>query len=278
MPDAKQSPILEVRDLSVRTRAGLPILQNVSLSVGPCCVHGLIGPSGAGKSTLLKCLNRLIDLDAGLVVDGDIQFRGESIYTPGIDVDSLRSSIAMIFQQPVVFPGSIADNVAFGVKRVHRPSRKQLPEIVEQALLQTALWDEVKDRLKAPASQLSVGQQQRLCLARGLALDPDVILMDEPTSALDPRSTEAIEQLILTLKQDRSIVLVTHDTNQARRVTDWLECLCIIDGCGQVADSACCDAMFDSPSCQAVAEYLQVERSEGARNHSVTADDAPTCC
>ena len=246
------------------------------MTVDPCCAHGLIGPSGVGKSTLLKCLNRLTDLDAGLIVDGDIRFHGESIFANGIDVDTLRARIAMIFQQPVVFPGSIADNVAFGVKRVHRPSRRELPGIVENALHQAALWDEVKDRLRNPASQLSVGQQQRLCLARGLALDPDVILMDEPTSALDPRSTEAIEQLILTLKQDRSIVLVTHDTGQARRVTDWLECVCVIDDCGQIADSACCDAMFHSPSCQAVAEYLQVDRP--VKDGLEKKDDAPSCC
>jgi phosphate transport system ATP-binding protein len=210
-----------------------------------------------------------------LVVDGDIRFYDESIFASGIDVDTLRERIAMIFQQPVVFPGSIADNVAFGVKRVHRPSRRELPNIIENALHQAALWDEVKVRLKHPATQLSVGQQQRLCLARGLALDPDVILMDEPTSALDPRSTEAIEQLILTLKQDRAIVLVTHNTRQARRVTDWLECVCVIDGCGQIADSACCDAMFHSPSCQAVAEYLQVERP---RDEKPQKHDAPSCC
>ncbi len=272
-------PILEARDLSVSTRAGTPILRKVSLSAAPNRVHGLIGPSGAGKSTLLKCLNRLIDLDPGLVVDGDVRFHGESIFAPGTDVDALRARIAMIFQQPVVFPGSIAENVAFGVKRVRRPSRKELPGIVEQALRQAALWDEVKDRLKNPATQLSVGQQQRLCLARGLALDPDVILMDGPTSALDPRSTEAIEQLILTLKQDRAIILVTHDTGQARRVTGWLECLCVIDGCGQVADSACCDAMFDSPGCQAVADYLQIDRSaENARTQDDDATTTASCC
>ena len=272
---SKIPPVLEVRDLSVSTRSGTAILRKVSMSVEPCRVHGLIGPSGAGKSTLLKCLNRLTDLDAGLVVEGDVRFHGESIFAAGIDVDTLRARIAMIFQQPVVFPGSIADNVAFGVKRVHRPSRRELSGIVENALHQAALWDEVKDRLKNPATQLSVGQQQRLCLARGLALDPDVILMDEPTSALDPRSTEAIEQLILTLKQNRAIVLVTHDTGQARRVTDWLECVCVIDGCGQVADSACCDAMFHSPSCQAVAEYLQVDRP---LEEELETDDATSCC
>jgi len=252
------TPILSVEQIHV-TAGSTTILEEASFTVMPTGVHGLIGPSGAGKSTLLRCLNRLTDLDDGLKVSGDVRFQGESIFRRGIDVDGLRARIAMIFQQPVVFPGSIRDNVVFGARRVLRLSKAELAATTERALRQAALWDEVKDRLRSSAETLSVGQQQRLCLARGLALDPAVILMDEPTSALDPKSTEAIEQLILELKEDRAIVLVTHDTQQARRLTDWLECVCVIDGAGRIVDSACCDAMFDSPKCREVADYLQMD-------------------
>ncbi|MGH8005934.1 MAG: phosphate ABC transporter ATP-binding protein [Candidatus Binatia bacterium] len=249
------TPILQVQRLTVKA-GKREILRNVDLSVRPGQVFGIIGPSGAGKSTLLKCLNRLIDLTPGLRVDGDVRFHGHSIYCNGTDVDSLRARVGMLFQQPVVFPCSIFHNVIFGVRHLRRLSRKRLAETAEYALREAALWEEVKDRLHEPALRMSVGQQQRLCLARTLAVGSEVILMDEPTSALDPKATEAIEELIVRLKHRHAIVLVTHNISQARRVTDWLACVCVRDGAGEVVESACCDAMLGNPQCREAVEYL----------------------
>ena len=226
-------PILQTRGLSV-TAGTRTLLRNVSLDIAPNQVFGLIGPSGAGKSTLLRCLNRLIELTPSLRVQGDVRFQGESILHRLTDADALRARIGMLFQQPVVFPTSVFKNVIFGVKHLGIARKADLPGVAEQALREAALWDEVKDRLHQPALRLSVGQQQRLCLARALASKPEVILMDEPTSALDPRSTESIERLVATLKADRAIVLVTHNVRQARKLADQLACLCVRDGAGEV--------------------------------------------
>ncbi|MEO8353536.1 MAG: ATP-binding cassette domain-containing protein, partial [Chthoniobacteraceae bacterium] len=201
-------------------------------------------------------LNRLADLIPGLEVTGDVRLRGESIYAPGTDLNSVRARIGMLFQQPVVFPASIMENVLFGAKRLCPLNRAARHELVESALREAALWEEVRDRLHAPALALSVGQQQRLCLARALAVEPEVILMDEPTSALDPKSTQAIEALILRLKTNRTIVLVTHNLAQARRVTDWLACVCVRDGVGEIVENACCDAVLENPQCREVIDYL----------------------
>lgn len=252
---ARRKAVLEMRGLNVFAGAKR-LLRDVNLAIEPGQVFGIIGPSGAGKSTLLRCLNRLIDLTPNLRVAGDIFFHGQSIRAPGTDVDVLRARVGMLFQQPVVFPKSIYENVLFGVRHLGQIRRHDWPETAERALQEAALWPEVKDRLREPALRLSVGQQQRLCLARTLAVNPEVILMDEPTSALDPKSTEAIEELILRLKERRTIVLVTHNLGQARRVTDWLTCLCVRDGAGEAAESACCDAMFTRPQCREVADYL----------------------
>jgi phosphate transport system ATP-binding protein len=256
-PAAPQGPaVLEVRDLTV-TAGKRTILRKVNLRVSANQVYGLIGASGSGKSTLLKCLNRMIDLTPGLKVSGDVLFHGHSIWDPSVRADDLRGQIGMLFQQPVVFPKSIYQNVIFGIRHLGACARSDWPEVAERALREAAIWDEVKDRLREPALRLSVGQQQRLCLARTLASEPEVILMDEPTSALDPRSTQAIEELITRLKARRSIVLVTHNTTQARRVADWLACVCVNDGAGEVMEDACCDALLDNPTCQAVVEYLR---------------------
>jgi phosphate transport system ATP-binding protein len=246
---------MRVRDLCVQA-GGRIILRSASFDVAPAQVLGLIGPSGAGKSTLLRCLNRLNDLISGLQVRGNVRLHGESVYAPGTDVNALRARVGMLFQQPVVFPTSIAENVLFGAKRLRRISWAEAAALVEEALREVALWEEVKDRLRAPGLTLSVGQQQRLCLARTLAVKPEVILMDEPTSALDPRSTQAIEELILRLKERHPIVLVTHNVAQARRVTDWIACVCVRDGAGEIVESACCDAVLDSPQCREVIDYL----------------------
>jgi phosphate transport system ATP-binding protein len=249
------APLLEARNLEVRAQ-GRPLIRNVNFGVQPGQVFGLIGPSGAGKSTLLRALNRLADLIPGLSVRGEVTLHGESIYARGVDVNALRARIGMLFQQPVVFPTSIAENVLFGAKRLRKLSRSERTELVESALTEAALWSEVKDRLRSPATVLSVGQQQRLSLARTLAVKPEVILMDEPTSALDPKSTQAIEELILRLKERHTIVIVTHNVAQARRVTDWIACVCIRDGVGEIVESACCDAVLGNPQCREVIEYL----------------------
>lgn len=247
--------VLETRGLRV-TAGHRPLLRDVSLRIMPRQVFGIIGPSGAGKSTLLRCLNRLVDLTPGLRVEGEVLFNARSVRAPGTDADTLRARIGMLFQQPVVFPKSIYQNVIFGLRHLGRVKRRDWPDVAEKALQEAALWTEVKDRLNEPAMRLSVGQQQRLCLARTLAVSPEVILMDEPTSALDPKSTDAIEELILRLKERHTIVLVTHNLEQARRVTDWLGCLCVRDGAGEMLETACCDEMFNHPQCCEVADYL----------------------
>jgi len=259
-PCEKASPLITVENLSVKIGSAT-ILDNVSLKVAPRTVFGLVGPSGAGKSTLLRCLNRLIEMTPHARVTGQIRYHGSDIFQSDIDADALRARIGMIFQQPVVFPTSIERNVLFGIRRLRRLSRSDARDLVERSLGEAALWNEVKDRLGAPGLALSIGQQQRLCLARALATDPEVILMDEPTSALDARSSEAIEALILRLKAERTIVLVTHNLEQARRVTDWIACLCTEPGGGRVLESACCDAFFASEACRKVFENLEDPRT-----------------
>ncbi len=207
--------VLTIQNLSV-TAAHKKLLADVNLEIPTGGVFGLMGASGAGKSTLLKCINRMTELTQGLHVQGDILFHGQSIYR-AMDPDSLRNRIGILFQQPVVFPGSILSNVLFGVKHLGKVPKRDWPDHAEQALREAVLWTEVKDRLQHSAAKLSVGQQQRLCLARTLATSPEVILMDEPASALDPASTAAIEELIIRLSESRTIVLVTHSPAQARR-------------------------------------------------------------
>ncbi|HWN94524.1 MAG TPA: phosphate ABC transporter ATP-binding protein [Methylomirabilota bacterium] len=254
LPSSAPSPVKQptpteaiVSTRALTVRAGeRTILSNVNLSILPRQVFGIIGPSGAGKSTLLKCLNRLIELTPGLKVSGDVQFHQDSIYAANVDVDSLRARIGILFQQPVVFPKSILQNVIFGTRHLGKVPRKEWPEVAERALREAALWNEVKDRSRESALRLSVGQQQRLCLARTLAVDPEVILMDEPTSALDPKSTEAIEELILQLKQKRTLILVTHNLDQARRVADWLACIEVRNGAGELVECAACSNVLAS--------------------------------
>jgi phosphate transport system ATP-binding protein len=207
------------------TAGPLRLLDAIHLDIPGQGVFGLIGPSGAGKSTLLKSLNRLSSLTPGLTFAGQIYFRDQPLYHPDCDPDFLRTRIGLLFQSPVLFPVSILENVLFGMKRLGLVARRAFPEAAEKALREAALWDEVKDRLHAPARQLSTGQQQRLCLARTLACRPEVLLMDEPTSALDPRATAAIEDLILDLKSRHPILMVTHHHAQAARLCDRLALL-----------------------------------------------------
>ncbi len=195
-------------------------LHGISLDIPENCVSALIGPSGCGKSTFLRCLNRMNDMIEETVVRGTILLDGKNIYDRGTDVVELRKRVGMVFQKSNPFPKSIYENVAYGPRVAGVRKRLVLDEIVERCLIQSALWDEVKSRLHDSALQLSGGQQQRLCIARALATDPDVLLMDEPASALDPKSTAAIEDLIFELKDSYTIVIVTHNMQQAARVSD----------------------------------------------------------
>lgn len=250
-------PVLSAVGLSVRSAAG-PILREVNLDIPRHLVTGIIGPSGAGKSTLLKTLNRLIDLTPSLRVSGRVLFEGVDVRARDVDPDALRRRVGIVFQQPVMFPGSIESNVLFGASRVGAVTRTNRAEIVEASLQQAGLWSEVKDRLNAPASTLSIGQQQRLAIARTLAVQPDVVLMDEPTSALDPRSTEVIEESVRTLITTRTIVLVTHQLDQARRLCDYIACLCVRDGAGELLEADSCESVFCAPKTREAREYLGV--------------------
>lgn len=196
-------------------------LRGVSLQVEPLTLTALIGPSGCGKSTFIRCLNRLHEEVAGARVEGEVFLEGENIYAPGTDPVMVRRKIGMVFQKPNPFPAlSIFDNVAAGLKLAGITKRSVLEETVERSLKQAALWEEVKDKLRAPGTSLSGGQQQRLCIARALAVSPPVLLMDEPTSALDPVSTAKIEELVVELKKEVTVVMVTHNMQQAARVSD----------------------------------------------------------
>ncbi len=212
-------PILTVRDLNLYY-GSFQALKNIGMDIFPRQVTALIGPSGCGKSTFLKTLNRMNDLVPGVRVEGSILFEGQDIYDPSVDTAHLRKRIGMVFQKPNPFPMSIYDNIAYG-PRIHGVKKKEaLDEIVESSLQKAALWDEVKDRLKKSALGISGGQQQRLCIARVLAVEPEILLMDEPTSALDPISTAKIEELAAALSTAYTIIIVTHNMQQAGRISD----------------------------------------------------------
>ena len=195
-------------------------LHDISMNIPEKSITALIGPSGCGKSTFLKTLNRMNDLIPGVKITGDVRYRDQDIFAPGTDVNELRREIGMVFQKPNPFPMSIYDNIAYGPRTHGIKNRAKLDEIVEKSLRGAAIWDEVKDRLKKNALGLSGGQQQRLCIARALAVEPEVLLMDEPTSALDPISTSKIEELAMQLKEQYTIVIVTHNMQQAVRISD----------------------------------------------------------
>lgn len=214
-------PIIEIKDLALSYGPGRAVLNNVQLALERNAVTAIIGASGSGKSSLLRCLNRLVELTPKVRITGDILFEGESIFDARVDPTVLRQRIGMVFQKPNPFPMSIFENVAYGLRLSGEKSPRVLQEKVEQALIAAALWEEVRDRLDAQAAVLSGGQQQRLTIARAIAVEPEVLLLDEPASSLDPISTLRIEELIYRLKQNFTIVVVTHNMQQAARVSDW---------------------------------------------------------
>lgn len=241
--------VIETRGLQV-SASGQSILRDVAFRVVRGEVTCVTGPSGVGKSTLLRCLNRLVDLIPGMNVAGDILFDGRSVYAPDQDPDVLREKIGMLFQQPVIFPGSLRDNVIFAARRLRKATRAEWDARIEAVLTEVGLWGEVASRLDAPAEVLSVGQQQRLCLARCLLVEPDVVLMDEPTSALDPESTDVIERLVCSRRGRQSFVVVTHDLAQARRIADHAVCISLHDGAGTLAPCAEPHPSLNDPACR----------------------------
>ncbi len=228
-------------------------LANINLEIEPRKVTALIGPSGCGKSTFLRCLNRMNDTIAGTRVDGKILLNGEDIYGAKMDVVNLRQRVGMVFQKPNPFPQSIFDNVAFGPRVMGTVTdKKQLNELVEGSLRRAALWDDVKDILHENAMGLALGQQQRLCIARVIAVEPEVILMDESTSALDPIATLRVEELIAELKQDYTIVIVTHNMQQAARVSDYTGLFWL----GELVEFSATNDMFTRPKQELTEAYI----------------------
>ncbi len=227
-------------------------LKDVSIDIPEKRVTALIGPSGCGKSTFLKTLDRMNDLIPGVKITGSVQYRGQDIYGPSVDVTWLRKQIGMVFQKPNPFPMSIYDNIAYGPRTHGIKNKAKLDEIVERSLQGAAIWDEVKDRLKKSALGLSGGQQQRLCIARALAVEPDILLMDEATSALDPISTSKIEELIEDLKKTYTIVIVTHNMQQATRISDK----CAFFLLGELIEYGDTDQIFSVPRDKRTEEYI----------------------
>ena len=227
-------------------------LKDISLNIPSQEITAFIGPSGCGKSTLLKSLNRMNDLVEGCVITGSMKLDGQDIYDKSVDVSELRRRVGMVFQKPNPFPMSIYDNVAYGPRTHGIRNRAKLDEIVERSLKQAAIWDEVKDRLNKNALGMSGGQQQRLCIARALATTPEVLLMDEPTSALDPISTAKIEDLVLELKKDYTIVIVTHNMQQAARISDKTAFFLM----GEVVEMNDTDTLFSVPKDKRTEDYI----------------------
>lgn len=226
-------------------------LKDVNMEIPEKQITAFIGPSGCGKSTFLKCLNRMNDLVEGCNITGDVKLDGEDIFD-GMDVNLLRKRVGMVFQNPNPFPMSVYDNIAYGPRTHGIHSKEKLDEIVERSLKQAAIWDELKDRLKKSALGLSGGQQQRLCIARALAVEPEVLLMDEPTSALDPISTSKIEDLAMELKHDYTIIMVTHNMQQATRIADKTAFFLL----GQVIEFDDIEKMFSKPQDKRTEDYI----------------------
>ena len=227
-------------------------LKNINIQIPENNITALIGPSGCGKSTFLKTLNRMNDLIPGVKITGEVRYLDTDIFAPGLDVNALRKEIGMVFQKPNPFPMSIYDNIAYGPRTHGIKNKAKLDELVEQSLRGAAIWDEVKDRLKKNALGLSGGQQQRLCIARALAVEPKVLLMDEPTSALDPISTSKIEELAMGLKEQYTIIIVTHNMQQAARISDYTAFFLL----GELIEYGETEKLFSRPECQKTEDYI----------------------
>ena len=244
-------PILQVKDLDLWYGAH-QALHSVSMDIPEKSITAFIGPSGCGKSTFLKTLNRMNDLVPGVKITGEVRYRGGDIYAPGTDVCRLRREIGMVFQKPNPFPMSIYDNIAYGPRTHGIRSKARLDELVERSLRGAAIWDEVKDRLKKNALGLSGGQQQRLCIARALAVEPAVLLMDEPTSALDPGSTMKVEELMSELKKNYTVVIVTHNMQQAARISDRTAFFLL----GELVEVGPTNQIFSTPRDKRTEDYI----------------------
>ena len=227
-------------------------LKHIGISIPEKSITALIGPSGCGKSTFLKTLNRMNDLVSGVKITGRVEYDGRDIYAPGVDVNELRRDVGMVFQKPNPFPMSVYDNIAYGPRTHGIRNRAKLDDIVERSLRDAAIWDEVKDRLKKSALGLSGGQQQRLCIARALAVEPKVLLMDEPTSALDPISTAKIEELAISLKERYTIIIVTHNMQQAVRISDRTAFFLL----GELVECGETEQLFAQPQDKRTEEYI----------------------
>ena len=245
------SDIISVKDLCL-WYGQHQALKNVSIEIPEKSITALIGPSGCGKSTFLKTLNRMNDLVPDVKISGSVKYREEDIFAPSADVNELRRQIGMVFQKPNPFPMSIYDNIAYGPRTHGIKSRAKLDDIVERSLRGAAIWDEVKDRLKKNALGLSGGQQQRLCIARALAVEPQVLLMDEPTSALDPISTSKIEELAMQLKEKYTIVIVTHNMQQAVRISDYTAFFLL----GELVECGGTEKLFSQPEDKRTEDYI----------------------
>ncbi len=249
--DKHENPVLTAKGLEL-WYGSTQALKNVDIDIPEKKVTALIGPSGCGKSTFLKTLDRMNDLVPGVTIKGSVRYRGQEIYSPEVDVTWLRKQIGMVFQKPNPFPMSIYDNIAYGPRTHGIRSKAKLDAIVEKSLRGAAIWDEVKDRLKKSALGLSGGQQQRICIARALAVEPDVLLMDEATSALDPISTSKIEDLIEDLKKSYTIVIVTHNMQQATRISDK----CAFFLLGELIEYGDTEQMFSVPRDRRTEDYI----------------------
>ena len=244
-------PIIEISNLNL-WYGEKQALRDVRASIPAHEITALIGPSGCGKSTFLKTLNRMQDLVPGVKIQGQVLYEGQDIYAPGVDVTWLRKRIGMVFQKANPFPMSIYDNIAYGPRTHGIKGKAKLDEIVERSLQDAAIWDEVKDRLKSSALGLSGGQQQRLCIARALAVEPDVLLMDESTSALDPISTGKIEDLAVQLKEKYTVIMVTHNMQQAARISDN----CAFFLLGELVEWGKTDKIFSNPADRRTEDYI----------------------
>ncbi|BCD59884.1 MULTISPECIES: phosphate ABC transporter ATP-binding protein PstB [unclassified Nitratiruptor] len=251
--EVKEPKEIEIKNFSFYYKGSdKPALKNITLPVAKNRVTALIGPSGCGKSTLLRSLNRIHDLYPGNRYEGEVLFEGKNILDKRVDLIALRVKIGMIFQKPTPFPMSIFDNIAYGLRLQGIKNKTELKDRVEEALKGAALWDEVKDRLKDDANALSGGQQQRLCIARAVAVKPKVLLFDEPTSALDPISTQAIEELVIELKDQMTIVIVTHNMQQAARISDYTAFMYM----GELVELGITEDFFINPKMKLSEEYI----------------------